>query len=336
MTPLGILGAGSWGTALAVSQALAGRRVTLWARRPELAAELAAARRSPYLPQVELPDAVEVTADLEALAASPLILLVAPSHGLRAALRPLLAAVPAGEPRVLISATKGIEGDTLARMSQVCFEEAHAADRDAGYAVLSGPTFAAEVAAGLPAAAVVASEDGDLAARAQAALATPALRLYTSTDVVGVELGGAAKNVIAIAAGVVAGLGIGGNALAALITRGLHELTRLGVACGGRPRTFSGLAGLGDLVLTCTGQLSRNRRAGLLLAAGKTPQEVAAETSMVAEGMRNSMAIARLAERKGVEMPITRQMVALLYEGKSPRQAVAELMSRGLKAEDEL
>ena len=336
MSSIGILGAGSWGTALAVSQALAGRRVVLWARRRELAEELAATRRSPYLPAAALPPAVEVTADLETLAASPLILLVAPSHGLRGALRGLLAAVPRGEPRVLISAAKGIEGDTLARMSQVCFEEAHGADRDTGFAVLSGPTFAAEVAAGMPAAAVVASEDGALAARVQAALATPALRLYSSTDVVGVELGGAAKNVIAIAAGVVAGLGIGTNALAALITRGLHELTRLGVACGGRPRTFSGLAGLGDLVLTCTGHLSRNRRAGLLLAAGKTPQEAATETPMVPEGVRNSLAIARLAEKKGIEMPITRQMVAVLYEGKPPRQAVAELMSRGLKAEDEL
>jgi glycerol-3-phosphate dehydrogenase (NAD(P)+) len=336
MTPIGILGAGSWGTALAVSQALAGRAVVLWARRRELAEELAATRRSPYLPGVELPAAVEITADLATLAAAPLVLLVAPSHGLRVALRALLAAVTDRQPRVLISAAKGIEGDTLARMSQVCFEESHAADRDTAFAALSGPTFAAEVAAGMPAAAVVAAEDGNLAARVQAALATPALRLYSSTDVVGVELGGAAKNVIAIAAGVVAGLGIGTNALAALITRGLHELTRLGVACGGRPRTFSGLAGLGDLVLTCTGHLSRNRRAGLLLAAGKTPEEIAAETSMVAEGMRNSRAIARLAERKGVEMPITRQMVAMLYEGKPPRQAVAELMSRGLKAEDEL
>jgi len=162
------------------------------------------------------------------------------------------------------------------------------------------------------------------------------MRLYSSADVVGVELGGATKNVIAIAAGTVSGLGLGDNTLAALITRGLHEITRLGVACGGQPRTFAGLAGLGDLVLTCTGALSRNRRAGIELAAGKTLAEITGETPMVAEGIRNSAAIARLAARHGVEMPITEQMVAVIYQGKDPRRAVEELMTRGLKAEAEL
>ncbi|HXO42100.1 MAG TPA: NAD(P)H-dependent glycerol-3-phosphate dehydrogenase, partial [Thermoanaerobaculia bacterium] len=168
------------------------------------------------------------------------------------------------------------------------------------------------------------------------ALSTPTMRLYSSADVIGVEMGGATKNVIAIAAGTVSGLGLGDNTLAALITRGLHEITRLGVACGGQSRTFAGLAGLGDLVLTCTGALSRNRRAGIELAAGKTLAEITGETPMVAEGIRNSAAIARLAARHGVEMPITEQMVAVIYQGKDPRRAVEELMTRGLKAEAEL
>ncbi len=210
-------------------------------------------------------------------------------------------------------------------MSQVAFEEALAADRELRFAVLSGPNFAAEVAAGLPSAAVVASEDNQLAAELRQTFASPSFRLYSSSDVVGVELGGAAKNVIAVAAGLVSGLGLGHNTLAALITRGLHETTRLGVACGGQPRTFSGLAGLGDLVLTCTGGLSRNRRTGLELAKGKSLAEVEGETSMVAEGIR-----------KGVEMPIAEQMMCVLYEQKSPRAALDELMTRDLKSESEL
>jgi glycerol-3-phosphate dehydrogenase (NAD(P)+) len=183
---------------------------------------------------------------------------------------------------------------------------------------------------------VVASEDAELAAELCRAFATPTLRLYSSTDVVGVELGGTAKNVIAIAAGVVAGLGLGHNTLAVLITRGLHEITRLGLACGGQARTFSGLSGLGDLVLTCTGGLSRNRQIGMELAAGRTLPEILGASSRVAEGVRNSVAVSRLAHRKGVGMPITEQMVQVLYEGKPPRRAVEELMTRDLKAETEL
>ena len=197
-------------------------------------------------------------------------------------------------------------------------------------------TFAAELARNLPSAAVIASEDGDLAASIRGSLATSTFRLYSSHDVVGVELGGTAKNVIAIAAGTVAGLKLGHNTSAALITRGLHELTRLGIACGGEARTFAGLAGLGDLVLTCTGGLSRNRQTGLALAAGKTLSEITGATPMVAEGIRNSLAVSRLAAQLGIEMPITREMVAILYEGKNPRQAVLELMTRELKAEAEL
>jgi glycerol-3-phosphate dehydrogenase (NAD(P)+) len=237
---------------------------------------------------------------------------------------------------VLVSATKGIETETLERMSEVAAAETAAAGQAMRFAVLAGPSFASELARSVPSAVVIASEDATLATEIREVLSTPFLRLYSSPDVVGVELGGASKNVIAIAAGAVSGLGLGDNTLAALITRGLHEITRLGVACGGQSRTFAGLAGLGDLVLTCTGELSRNRRAGLELAAGKTRAEIAGETHMVAEGIRNSLAIARLAALRGVEMPITEQMVAVLYQGKDPRRAVEDLMTRGLKAEAEL
>ena len=335
---LGILGTGSWGTALAVHLAKAGgHRVRLWARRRELAEELTETRENPdYLPGVPLPDSVEPTSDLGALAACDPVLVVVPSHGFREVVREFLPHTPADRPVYLVSSTKGIETEGVARMSQVSVEEGEAAGREVRFAVLSGPTFAAELARGAPSAAVIASEDRDLASKLREHRATPRLRLYSSSDVVGVELGGTAKNVIAIAAGIVGGLELGHNTLAALITRGLHEITRLGIACGGRDRTFAGLAGLGDLVLTCTGGLSRNRRTGLELAQGKTADEIRSETHMVAEGIRNSLSISKLAARAGVEMPITEQMVEVLYEGKSPRQALDELMTRELKEEARL
>lgn len=337
MATIGILGTGSWGTALAVHWANAGHRVVQWARRAELAEQMARDRQNPdYLPGVELPLSLEPVADLAALRSADFVFVVVPSHGFREALRHFLASQPTDRPLLLISATKGIEVESLARMSRVTAEEGEAAGREVRFAVLSGPTFAAELARNLPSAAVIASEDGDLAASIRSTLATPTFRLYSSHDVIGVELGGTAKNVIAIAAGVVAGLGLGHNTSAALITRGLHELTRLGIACGGQAQTFAGLAGLGDLVLTCTGGLSRNRQTGLALAAGKTLAEITGATSMVAEGIRNSQAVSRLAAEQGIEMPITREMVAILYEGKNPRQAVLELMTRELKAEAKL
>jgi glycerol-3-phosphate dehydrogenase (NAD(P)+) len=335
---LGILGAGSWGTALAVHLAAAGgHTVHLWARREEMVERLREERENAdYLPGVELPPGVRPTSDLEQVAQCQPILVVAPSHGFREVLRSLLEVAPPGRTVDVVSSTKGIEAESLARMSQVTFEEGIAADREVRFAVLSGPTFAAELARGIPSAAVVASEDSDYAERLQEQLATPQLRLYSSSDVTGVELGGTTKNVIAIAAGLATGLGLGHNTLAALITRGLHEVTRLGIASGGQARTFAGLAGLGDLVLTCTGGLSRNRKTGMELAQGKTLAEIQAETQMVAEGILNSKAIAHLAATRGVEMPITEQMVEVLYEGKSPRRAVEELMTRELKSEAEL
>ena len=334
MRRIGIVGAGSWGMALAIHAARAGLRPLLWARRAELVDEMRRTRRSSYLSH-PLPAEVGLVAELRELAGCEAWIMVVPSHGYREVLRDLLRAAPEAAAPVIVSATKGIEQESLRRMSEVTAEEAQAAGRAPRFAVLSGPNFAEEVAAGLPAAAVVAASEPRLAAELQEALGTPTLRLYSSVDVVGVELGGATKNVIAIAAGVVAGLGLGHNTLAALITRGLHEVTRLGVACGGRAATFAGLAGLGDLVLTCTGDLSRNRRTGLQLAAGKRLAEIAAETSMVAEGVRNSISIERLAARVGVEIPITAQMVEVLYRDKPARRAVEDLMRRELKPEDE-
>lgn len=331
---IAVLGSGSFGTALAVHAASVAESVVLWARRPELAEELAGRRENlEYLPGVPLPPAVVPTADLERAAACDAVLVSVPSHGFRQAVRAFLEAAPAGRRHGLVSAAKGIEEETLARMSEIAAEEAASAGREIAFAVLSGPSFAVELARGMATAAVVASADDAFATEIQRRLASATLRLYSSRDVAGVELCGAAKNVIAIAAGVVAGLGLGHNALAALITRGLHEITRLGLAYGGEPPTFSGLAGLGDLVLTCTGELSRNRRVGVELAAGRSLPEITGGTRQVAEGIRTSRGIAELAGRRGVAMPITEQMVELLYQGKDPRRALTELMTRSLKPE---
>jgi glycerol-3-phosphate dehydrogenase (NAD(P)+) len=337
VTRLGVLGTGSWGTALAVHWAEAGHDVTLWGRSAELVRSLEDARvNARYLPDVAIPPGLRLTSELADLAEIDTVIVVVPSHGFREVVRSYLQGVPRSRAKVLVSATKGIENDTLARMSEVTFEEAVAADREARFAVLSGPSFALELAAGTPTLAVVAADDGDLAAELRETLSTRSFRLYSSTDVVGVELGGTSKNVVAIAAGIVTGLGLGSNTLAAVLTRGLHEITRLGLACGGQTRTLAGLAGMGDLVLTCTGALSRNRHVGMELAAGKTLEEISAATPMIAEGVRSSLAVARIAERRGVEMPITEEVVRILYHGKSPRQTVHDLMTRDLRSEAEL
>ncbi len=337
MRRVGVLGAGSWGTALAIQLARSGLEIDLWARNPTLAEQLReTGRNEVYLPDALFPDGLRVTDSLEQLVGSDALLMVIPSHGYRAVMRDLLEVWPTEKDLIVVSATKGIETETLARMSGVTSEEAENAGCRLRYAVLSGPTFATELAAAVPSAAVIASEDEALAAELREAFSDWNFRLYSSSDVVGVELGGAGKNVVAIASGVVTGVGLGHNTTAALITRGLHEISRLGVVCGGDLQTFSGLAGLGDLVLTCTGGLSRNRHTGLELAAGKSLETIEAETSMVAEGVRNSLAISRLAHQEGIEMPITEQMRQVIYEGKEPELAVAELMMRERKAEAEL
>lgn len=331
-----MLGAGSWGTALAVHFANRGHEVTLWARRREVVARLEARRiNDGYLPGVTLPPDLALTADLARTAAAEIVLVVVPSHGYRRVVHDFLRLVEPGRPQTLVSGTKGIELETLSRMSEVTQAEAASARVPLRFAVLSGPNFAAELAVDMPSAAVVASADLALAQELQRRLASPAYRLYATHDVVGVELCGAAKNVIAIGAGIVAGLGFGHNTAAALITRGLAEIARLGVAAGGDLRTFYGLAGLGDLVLTCTGGLSRNRKTGLELAAGRTLAEILSGTSQVSEGVRNSVAILQLATGLGVEMPIIEQMVAVMYEDKSPRKATEDLMRRELKLESE-
>lgn len=337
MQRIGVLGGGSWGTALAIQAARAGCTVELWARDADLADRINRERENhKYLPGFTLPDSISVTSELERLVELEVVLVVVPSHGFRSVVEQFMELREPGRPVTLVSATKGIEQETTCRMSEVVAEIAENRNVVARFAVLAGPSFAAELAAKQPTAAVIAAVDVELATELSGRLSTRRCRLYTTTDVVGVELGGAGKNVIAIGAGILSGLGLGNNTQAALITRGLHEITRLGVACGGRARTFSGLAGLGDLVLTCTGGLSRNRRTGLALAAGKTLEQIEKETSMVAEGIRNSVSLTRLAAGLQIEMPITQQMMAVMYEGKPPTVAVEQLMTRALKSEADL
>ena len=344
---IAVLGAGAWGTALAVHAARAGSPVLLWARSAEFGAKLAAERvNERYLPGVELPAEVRVTWDLRQAAASGTVLVVVPSHGFRAVVRAFLDAraglgdgAPLPERVTFVSGAKGIESDrrgAFRGMSDVCREEALAAGAEIDFATVSGPSFASELAAELPTACVVAAESEAVAGRLQSLLSAGALRLYTSTDVIGVEIAAAAKNVIAIAAGVLDGLRYGSNTRAALITRGLHEMMRLGLACGGRPATFAGLGGLGDLVLTCTGGLSRNRSTGLELARGRKLEEIEADRAGVAEGVRNSLVLLDLAAEKEVELPITEQMVEILYRGKEPAAAIRDLMGREPKVESAL
>jgi glycerol-3-phosphate dehydrogenase (NAD(P)+) len=325
-----VLGAGSWGTALAVHCARIGHEVHLWGRDAALMADIARTRaNAAYLPGITLDPLVVPTPSLEtALADASIVIAAVPSHGMRLVLR--AAAPRLREGAVLVSATKGLETDSLARMSQVAQQET---GPDRLVAVLSGPSFALEVARGLPTAVVVASTQQEAATRVQDTLKGPALRLYGSDDVTGVEFGGALKNVIAIAAGVVEGLGIGHNAMAALITRGLVEMSRLASAEGSRRETLAGLSGLGDLVLTCTGDLSRNRHVGIELGRGRALPEILAGTRMVAEGVRTTVAALALGARHGVELPLAAQMSAVLEGRASARSAVEALMLRPQRSE---
>lgn len=331
-----VLGGGSWGTALAVHLVRAGHRVTLWLRNPGQAEEVGKSKRNQaYLPDVELPGELNVDSELSRVADADVFLMVVPSHGYRQVANDLFAQFTSGREVAVVSATKGIETESLSRMSEVTHEVAEARGVGVRFGVLSGPTFAAELVAGAPSAAVIASTDEAFAERLREGWSFDNLRLYSSTDVAGVEIGGSAKNVIAIAAGIVSGSGLGHNALAALITRGLHEITRLGVTCGGDARTLAGLAGLGDLVLTCTGDLSRNRQAGMRLARGRELGELTAG-AMVAEGLRNALSISRLARQLEVEMPIVEQVEAVIYEHRPVAEAVEELMGRERKREGQL
>ena len=327
-TRVAVLGAGSWGTTIA---ALTSRNAStvLWARRPELARAITAEQRNPeYLPDGALPPDLVATADLdEALAGAAVVLMAVPSHGFRAILQQAAPWIPAGTP--VVSLTKGLEEGSLKRMTEVVAEVAPG--RPPG--VLTGPNLAGEIFAGQPAASVVALEDEALAAEIQRVLSTETFRVYTNTDVVGCEVAGALKNVTAIAAGMGDGMGFGDNTKAALMTRGLAELTRLGTALGGRPFTFAGLAGMGDLVATCISRRSRNRHVGEQLGRGHAVADVLAATRMVAEGVKTSRVVLDLAATVGVEMPIAEQVVAVLHEGKKAVDVIPALMLREAKPE---
>ncbi|KPJ97737.1 MAG: glycerol-3-phosphate dehydrogenase [Desulfobacterales bacterium SG8_35] len=334
---IAVIGAGSWGTALTKPLTDLGQTVSLWAHRKEHVAELKATRQNKaYLPGFILADTVTPVSDLkEAVAGHTIIIMVVPSHVFRKVfteLEPYLA-----NESYVVSASKGIENDSLLTMTQVMEEvlssAAGAGERNIKTGVLSGPSFAREVAAGLPTAVTVASRNMEAATYIQRALSSPLFRVYAATDVIGLELGGALKNIVAIGAGICDGLGYGTNTRAALITRGLAEISRLGASMGADPLTFSGLGGLGDLVLTCTGDLSRNRMVGLKLGQGKKLSTILSEMRMVAEGVKTTRSAWNLARKVGVEMPILDQVYQVLYQDKPCRDAVRDLLARSLKEE---
>jgi glycerol-3-phosphate dehydrogenase (NAD(P)+) len=333
---IAVLGSGSWGTAIASSLARHGRAITLWSHSHETARAIATTRENrKYLPGVRLPDSITVTGDDAAIAGADILVSVIPSEFLRPVMARLRHHMHSGH--ILLSATKGIVGGidntSYLRISQVLAATLAEVELTLPIGTLSGPSFAQEVAAGQPTAITVAFDDHAIAALVQREFASESLRLYTSSDLVGVELGGALKNVIAIAAGITAGMGLGSNSMAGLITRGIAEMTRLAIACGGR-ETLAGLSGLGDLVLTCTGTLSRNRTVGVELGKGrKLPEILASLGGKVAEGVHTTRAALGLARKQRVEMPITEQMELILDHNKNPREAIKDLMLRPGKHE---
>ncbi len=334
---IAVLGSGSWGTAIAISLARNGRPITLWSHAKESAHQIAAARENrKYLPGFKLPASITVTADDDTLANADILVSVIPSEFLRAAITRLRPQFHPGH--ILLSATKGItpgtEAGSFLRISQLLAATIGEAELKFPIGVLSGPSFAQEVASGQPTAITVAFDDSAIAALIQREFSSESLRLYTSSDLIGVELGGALKNVIAIAAGITSGMGLGSNSTAGLITRGIAEMTRLAVACGGRRETLAGLSGLGDLVLTCTGALSRNRTVGIELGKGRKLHDILAGLGgKVAEGVHTTRAALGLAHQHRVEMPIAEQMAQILDHGKNPREAIRDLMLRPGKHE---
>jgi glycerol-3-phosphate dehydrogenase (NAD(P)+) len=327
-----VIGGGSWGTALAKLLSESDHQVSMWIHNPGVCAGVqAAGENTVYLPGFPLPPSLRASNSLgESLDGAEMAVFVSPSHVAREIMVQAAAHLAPSVP--VVSASKGVEEGTLKRMSEVLSEALGRADLST-IAALSGPSFAREVAAGMPTAVTAAAVDARLAEHVQRVFTAPTFRVYTNTDLVGVELGGSVKNVIAIAAGVSDGLGFGSNSRAALITRGVAELARLTTKLGGDPRTAAGLAGMGDLVLTCTGDLSRNRTVGLRLGRGERLGDILADMRMVAEGVKNSQTVCALAARAGVELPIAEQVRRLLYEDKPARQVVGDLMSRQLKSE---
>jgi glycerol-3-phosphate dehydrogenase (NAD(P)+) len=330
MKRIAIIGAGSWGTALAVVAARAGHHAALWARNSEIVNSINEQRINlRYLSSTSIPESVTATNNIEAaLRGASTVILAVPSHGARELLTAMSSLLD--EAAIIVSVSKGIEIETGKRISEIAKEVLGSPHP---FVCLSGPSFAKEVVKGHPTAIVAASKDSVAARTVQNDLSFENLRIYTNTDVVGAELGGSVKNVMAIAAGMASGLGFGSNSVAALITRGLAEITRLARREGAQIETLMGLAGLGDLVLTCTGSLSRNRFVGEELGKGRALAEIVAELSEVAEGINTARAVKKLADRAGLEMPITNEVNAVLYDGKPARDAVAELMSRPLREE---
>jgi len=329
MSRIVVLGSGAWGTALALSlHRRGGHRITLWAHSPEFAQEIIdAGENTLFLPGFPIPGAIAITGSEAAVADAEIVVSVVPSEFLRPALFRLRAHLHPGQ--IVVSATKGVEDRTYLSMTQVIAASLGEIGLTLPIGAFSGPSFALEVAQGQPTAVTVAFEDPKIAAIIQQEFSSETLRLYTSTDVIGVELGGALKNVIAIAAGVAAGIGLGHNSAAALMTRGIAEITRLAVACGGRRETLAGLSGAGDLVLTCTGSLSRNRTVGQALGQGRNLAEILDSLGgKVAEGVLTTRAALGLARLHQIEMPITEQMELILNEGKDPREAIRDLMLR--------
>ncbi|MGA3070504.1 MAG: NAD(P)H-dependent glycerol-3-phosphate dehydrogenase [Terracidiphilus sp.] len=329
MSRIVVLGSGAWGTALALSlHRRGGHRITLWAHSPEFAQEIIdAGENTLFLPGFPIPGAIAITGSEAAVADAEIVVSVVPSEFLRPALSRLRAHLHPGQ--IVVSATKGVEDRTYLSMTQVIAASLGEIGLTLPIGAFSGPSFALEVAQGQPTAVTVAFEDPKIAAIIQQEFSSETLRLYTSTDVIGVELGGALKNVIAIAAGVAAGIGLGHNSAAALMTRGIAEITRLAVACGGRRETLAGLSGAGDLVLTCTGSLSRNRTVGQALGQGRNLAEILDSLGgKVAEGVLTTRAALGLARLHQIEMPITEQMELILNEGKDPREAIRDLMLR--------
>ncbi len=342
MKRVGVLGAGSWGTALAVLLANKGIKTVLWARNHEFAKQIRKSRENTlYLPGFELPAALEITSDIsKAVTDKEVILFVVPSHGLREVAKQVSIALndlsqspnhqitkSPNLPYAVVSASKGIENRTLLTMTEI-MEEVLPSRLSGRLAALSGPSFAQEVASSIPTAVTMAASEHKLCTGLQDLFTTETFRVYTSLDLMGVQLGGALKNVIAIASGISDGMGFGTNTRAALITRGLAEMSRLGMRLGANPLTFAGLAGLGDLVLTCTGDLSRNRQVGLKLGQGQSIDTILKEMSMVAEGVKTTSSVYAMAEKYKVEMPITNQVYRVLYEGLDPKDAVNELLTR--------
>jgi glycerol-3-phosphate dehydrogenase (NAD(P)+) len=329
MSRIAILGCGAWGTAIALSlHRRGGHKITLWAHTPELANQILEAKENTqFLPGFPLPDGITITGDGAAISDAQIVVSVIPSEFLRPTLLRVRSHLRNGQ--FIVSATKGLEDKTLYRMTEVLSSALEPVGLLISIGALSGPSFAQEVAMGQPTAVTVAFSDPQVASLIRQEFSSETLRLYTSTDVVGVELGGALKNVIAIAAGVAVGIGLGHNSIAALITRGIAEITRLAVACGARRETLAGLSGIGDLVLTCTGSLSRNRSVGLALGEGrKLPEALAALGGKVAEGVHTTHVALGLAREHSIEMPITEQMELIFNRGKDPREAIRDLMLR--------